>query len=367
MNTSEDRIITPKRPSKRILALDGLRGLIVLSVMFLHAGIFPLGTVGVSVFFGLSGYLITGILLDGAASGAAPGEVLRAFYMHRALRILPLALLVALLVGVVTRAGWSTLWHVSFIQNWFPRHPAPRSLGHYWTLALQEQFYFLWPLVVLLVPLRRLPWICIGFLALGAIARAFVYSTESPLYTELFMRRATIVAADCIWAGALVAILARQGRLTALQGFVVPLLGTSIAALALLGIWMLEHRHPGSVYVFRETFLALAIGPAIVLIVSHPAKWLSHPVLRWIGSVSYGLYVIHGVLATWFWPVRSVPLRFILIFGLSFPLAALSWRYFESPILRQRRRWPMPTRPTGGPPVVVAASASGRSGPNIAL
>jgi peptidoglycan/LPS O-acetylase OafA/YrhL len=343
MRAREGRIITPKRPSQRIPALDGVRGIAVLAVMLFHCDIFPPGWVGVNIFFALSGFLITRILLDGSASGAAARDVLRAFYMRRALRILALAFLVAFIVGVVSHSGWKTLWHVSYVQNWL-RYPAePRSLGHFWTLAVEEQFYLVWPFVVLVTPLRRLPWICVAMLSIAALARTALYFGDMPFATEHFMRTATIVSADSIPAGALVAILLELGDRRQHLRLVAASLAGGVGLLALVVYWYERSLHAGMVYILGETALAAAIASLLAVVVLNPPHWLRWPFLRWIGTISYGLYVFHGVLASWLRPsVPSIVPRFVLIFGLSFALATFSWRFFEAPILRQKWRWPMP-------------------------
>ena len=111
--------------------LDGVRAIAVIGVIASHSGLFGLGWVGIDIFFGLSGYLITGILLDAKAASVRPRDYFVPFYARRALRILPLAWAFALLVSAI-RNDWTGLpWYAGFVVNWLPHSPAPRDLGHY--------------------------------------------------------------------------------------------------------------------------------------------------------------------------------------------------------------------------------------------
>ena len=157
--------MTFRKNDARLPALDGVRAIAVLAVIANHSGLSSLGGIGVDIFFGLSGYLITGILLDAKAFTPSPRAYLVPFYMRRALRILPLAWTVAVIM-VLVRGEWSgLLWYMGFLVNWLPQAPPPTDLGHYWSLAVEEQFYLIWPILVLFASsatLRRCAFAVIG-------------------------------------------------------------------------------------------------------------------------------------------------------------------------------------------------------------
>ncbi len=151
----------------RIRALDGLRALAVLAVVLEHFGPVHLaelvhpGRLGVRLFFVLSGFLITGILLEARAAGgpAATGSILRAFFVRRALRLLPLfyvVLAISCVFSPSVREGW--LWHATYQTNHYIAILGgwPTAFAHAWSLAVEEQFYLVWPWIILLLPLRAL-------------------------------------------------------------------------------------------------------------------------------------------------------------------------------------------------------------------
>ncbi|HLH43455.1 MAG TPA: acyltransferase [Bryobacteraceae bacterium] len=206
----------------RIPALDGLRGFAILIVVLYHcrtlghppraiASLFEIGWTGVDLFFVLSGFLITGILLD---SRSAP-NYFSSFYARRVLRIFPLyyfAVSLVLIAGSLRllpsrgRAA-SPAWCFLFAQNWiFVDVP---FLGHFWSLAVEEQFYLLWPLVVYLFPKRRiLPIAVAGSAAAVPLRLALMLAGVNPnyIYWNTFARM------DALLIGAACACLLKEGR-----------------------------------------------------------------------------------------------------------------------------------------------------------
>jgi len=335
-------------PANRLPALDGVRALAVLGVIASHSGIFGLGWLGVDVFFGLSGYLITGILLDGRRATDSPRAFFVPFYMRRALRILPLAWVVALVMASV-RGSWSGLgWYVGYAVNWLPTSPPPRDLGHYWSLAVEEQFYLLWPAVVFFARPRTLLRVSIGLLVVDAGCRLGLTLWHPAFATHQFMGLATFARADSLVVGALLAQRERTGGGWGVESrWALPT--AIVAGLAVVAIRWLEIRGfaPAVTYNLKWPIIALGVGAGLLFVLVRPPRFLQWGWLTWIGQVSYGVYVIHACFGQWLHAhFSSYAVVFVLQLALTLPVAALSWYWFESPILQQKKRWPMPSRRT---------------------
>ena len=327
----------------RFPALDGLRGLAVLAVVLFHAGALPFGYLGVDLFFALSGFLITGILLDAKASNASPREILVPFYARRALRIFPLALLVAAIVIAATRAGWEGAWYVSYIQNWFPHPGEPRALGHYWSLAVEEQFYVVWPFAVLALTSRKLGFLAVVYLMVGLLTRAWLMHAQPAWATGHILGDWTVVRADPIAAGALVSVLARTTGLERWRSTAVGagLTAAGVAAIALY--WQAMGTHTSRGYVVAQSAIAIAMGALVLWTLLASPRILGLRALRWLGTISYGLYIIHGAAGVWLRRVTTQPVALsALSLGVCVPLAAVSWYGFERPLLSLKRHFPMP-------------------------
>ncbi|MEN9936172.1 MAG: hypothetical protein RLZZ387_2751 [Chloroflexota bacterium] len=343
--------------------LDGLRALAVAAVLLYHADL-PVygGYLGVESFFVLSGFLITGLLLLDWQQG---GRIdLKRFWVRRARRLLPalflllagtLVLTAALLPGELVTLGHDTLAAVTYVTNWyliageqsyFDAIERPPLLQHLWSLAIEEQFYVIWPLVcaVGLRFLRRR-----GLLALTLLAAAGSAWLMAALYdpgadpSRIYY--GTDTRASALLLGAALAMVWVPGRVPAAGSRRVGALLDAVGGVALLGIVaayaMLHEQHP---LLYRGGLLLVALGTALVIAAStHPAAraipWLlERQPLRWIGLRSYGIYL-------WHWPVMmltrpgvDVPYDGWLLqagrIGLACMLAALSYAFVEQPIRR---------------------------------
>jgi peptidoglycan/LPS O-acetylase OafA/YrhL len=329
---------------KRLPALDGLRAVAVVGVIASHSGLFGLGWLGVDIFFGLSGYLITGILLDAKAAGGSARDYFVPFYMRRALRILPLAWLVAV-IAAAWRDQWSGLgWYIGYLVNWLPTSPPPRDLGHYWSLAVEEQFYTLWPALVFFASRRNLLRATIALILLDVVCRFAVSVWPPDFASAQFRDLATFARADSLLVGALLAQRERShgwGRETAWAWPV-----CLLASAAVVGLRVLERQDslPLLTYNLKWPIIALGVGAGLLAVLNRPPRPLQWRWLVWIGKVSYGVYVIHALFGAWLhqrFSLAQAPLIFLIQLGLTLPLAAASWYLFESPLLSLKRRWPM--------------------------
>ena len=324
--------------------LDGLRAFAVLAVVAHHTAppklFAAFGEIGVTCFFTLSAYLITGILLRARGS---LGDTLRAFYARRAVRIVPAyyALLVVLLLAntPALRATW--WWHAAYLSNWLVvvLGEFPPVVGHFWTLAIEEQFYLFWPLVVLVVPRRRLGLVCVTMATLALVTRATVamitHSGARALTPTFSALDALAVGALLAWSGArarwpvavvgLIVTVVSACAIETVAGVTMERLG-----IALVSVWLIDR----------------AVRDRL------PAVFTWRP-LRWVGTISYGVYLWHPPIA---WAiqraVRDEPMAreisrgswtmFVVVLALTLAVASLSWMVLERPVDALKRRFPYP-------------------------
>jgi peptidoglycan/LPS O-acetylase OafA/YrhL len=372
--------------------LDGLRGIAILAVLAYHLGsklpslhletLTRYGWAGVDLFFVISGFLITGILLDSARSE----HYFRNFYVRRVLRIWPLyfALLifVFLLLPVLIPSlreriftqchPWQS--YLFFVQNFFVRDFGIGPVGVTWSLAIEEQFYLAWPLLVFLLPRKTLPFFLLAVIVLSPIARAFaLLHGASPilLYTH------TLYRLDAISAGALLAVWARSSRFfrpSTLRFF----LATAFVGLGASALTL--RIFPATSASSNLRFSALAVlcfglvGSALLVDqASGMSKVLNLAWLRYAGKICFGLYLLHVIVFDVLAPER---LRFLgtgwagslgvlaIDFAAAMVLATLSWKFFENPILKMKHRFEYgragapPAAPEPPEPLTIAQSAT---------
>lgn len=370
---------------KHIPALDGIRGIAILMVLGVHfyrrelfhehavlnmlTGRFAsLGNYGVELFFVLSGFLITGILLDYQRE---PGSLIK-FYSRRSLRIFPLyylSLALVLLVlprfmdydaganQVVDRQWW--LW--TYLMNW----PSAGWIwddskvfvvGHFWSLCVEEHYYLFWPALVYLTPRRTLPILCMALICIGLFSRGANSIMGSA--TPTILQWLTLRKIDGLAVGSFLAIALRDRRLAALLPSGRAFLGTMVVAAAIVGITIgLPRRlHSGPLDVINETAVVTCGGLVLLAAIRAEPRGTYQRILTsgWLvalGKYSYGLYVIHGMLRPqlfqWF-DVTSLPpfpgsmflyqLGFYLFAAvISIGLALLSYHAVERPFLSMKR------------------------------
>jgi peptidoglycan/LPS O-acetylase OafA/YrhL len=378
-------------------ALDGLRAFAIGGVLLLHylsrAPMLPtplgkllfvsvgLGGYGVDLFFVLSGFLITGILLRSRESPS----YFSTFYMRRVLRIFPLyyatLLLLSVVVPIVAPAAFGPLptdqmsdgWFWTYLANWpiavDGYGVSPHALPHFWTLAIEEQFYFLWPAVVYFAGPRRLARICGALIVLSMIVRAaLVYRWTGIVEPQL----TTVTRLDGLALGAVVAVWWSSPELVArCRSFVRPLLLVSTVAVAVLYAWRGSLRlDDHAVLIIGLPLIASALAALLAsTLVSGPqavlGRVLSLSPLRFVGRYSYAIYVLHYPILIAL-NTRGLSVKALLDRGWS-PFAAegtvvgvnlsvtmiaslTSWYLLESRFLRLKARFPylMPTYRVGG-------------------
>lgn len=359
--------MAPHRDPDHMPQLDSLRAIAFVAVAVSHwmpgllVGIVPWGT-GVQLFFVLSGFLITRILLrnrpaDGTFSMRA---VLGAFYARRFLRIFPLyygVLAVSLLLSVgPIRETWP--WHVSYLSNFhYARYghgsPVEDPFLHFWSLAVEEQFYLVWPLLVLTIPVRALGVVLWG----GVIGATFFRLGIAQLAPEVVSGRyLTPSCLDALGAGGLIAFAEYRGGEPALRRLTGTLAGVGVFGLIISTVplpWFLAARDARAIgHTFLVIFYGAVVAAAAQGIQGVVGRLLSYPPITYLGKISYGLYVYHyfapfAVLAVATAAGVGAPSKpYIAIpmyAAFTLAVAAASWHLYELPLNRLKRRFPYPS------------------------
>lgn len=373
--TSVDPAVTPTGESPRTAgslgytpALDGLRAIAVVGVLVSHYGLgsglhaverlLPWGHLGVQLFFVLSGLLITSILLNcrnELPPSGGVGATLKVFYARRALRIFPAYYATILLFLVSGSSGFSEVlpYHLVYLSNTVSATYSQTGLAHaasahFWSLSVEEQFYLIWPLVVLLVPLRWLPLVAIGVVLLAPVSRLVLFAVGYP-HIVGYLPTAT----DALVMGSLLA-MARSGQFPQLRhdhrwqwAIRLSLLGF----VACLGLYNL-----GVGYRPREVmlpfFAALVFTGFVVKLLDgglpRTTALLSWRPLVEVGRVSYAVYLLHTLVMNGLTQVLpglaapSLP-RFVVATLATIGVALLSWRLFEGPVNDLKRFFPYPS------------------------
>ncbi len=262
-------------------SLDGLRAIAVLAVVLFHAGLIRWGWIGVDLFFVLSGYLITDILLRAKATEAGASAILPPFYARRSLRILPLAWFAAIVVGFFTGEWHGLIPYVAYYSNWLPYPPEPHELRHYWTLAVEEQFYLLWPLAVLVLSRNALTITIVLIVAAAACFRVWLWLNQPAFATTVFLAGAAILRSEPLLMGALIAIYPN------LRGAKIVL--PFAACVTVLLLVMNEH-HRWAVFLVQAPVIAATFGSILLIVLTKPPRWLSIKPLVWLGGIIRHLY-----------------------------------------------------------------------------
>jgi peptidoglycan/LPS O-acetylase OafA/YrhL len=325
------------------------------------------GWIGVQLFFVLSGFLITRNLLDTRRDA----NYLRSFYVRRALRIFPLYFL-TLFVGLVVLPHFVQLsaealashhhqiWLWTFLSNWAqPYGVVVSGFSHFWSLAVEEQFYLVWPLVVFFIRDRsRLLWACLA-LSSAALLLRFSLAFHHTIYHTI--NRSTLCRADSLLMGAALALLLRSQLHDAVLRSAKRVFFLVVALVAALNLARpIIERRPDWLFAFDASYLSLrytlmALGSAALIAwclrpTSVPRRLFENGALRFFGKYSYGLYVLHvvalGFLLKTFrgWIALVTPSKLAAVAGSGFLVflvavvaAYASYNLFEKQFLRLKR------------------------------
>ncbi|GCF76684.1 acetyltransferase [Bacillus cereus] len=351
-----------EKNSRYMVGLDSLRGLAILGVILYHINFnwMPGGFLGVTVFFVLSGYLITDIL---AMEWKRNKRIdLKKFWLSRARRLLP-----AMFVMLVITLAWITIFHSSllekmrgdslaalfYVSNWwyiyhklsyFDNFNQLSPLNHFWSLAVEEQFYVVWPFIISLglyhikKQSRMILLICLGAVA-SALAMAILYepgADPSRIYYG------TDTRAFSLLIGAALALIWPSNRLAnkiiPKARLILDVVGGTALIIILLMFWKTNQYDP---FLYNGGMVLLSIATALLVAnLAHPAsriaQFLRFRPLRWIGIRSYGIYLWHYPILTLTTPKVNAGdfslIRAILQFILIIMIAQISWKYIEKPI-----------------------------------
>jgi peptidoglycan/LPS O-acetylase OafA/YrhL len=354
--------------------LDGLRFFAVLGVMVLHAWsprelpwshalAFEWGRLGVRLFFVLSGFLITGILLDcrvlAEQTSSKPLSLIRQFYVRRFLRIFPIYYLVIFvtLASNLPPARDVWIWFVTYTTNihitLFDTWDGP--FGHFWTLAVEEQFYLVWPWLVLFAPRKWLIPVTGVAIVLAPTYRFYAYHAFPFDVAAMDFKAGTLTlgSMDALGAGALLAMLTRSGiRSDTLQKLLRWLILPTGLVLYVLVLGLYQYGIPLAFFTLADLtsamiFVWLVSGAALGF-AGAAGRLLEVRPLLYLGKISYGLYVYHNFAPLVLGPtlrqlgiVYPVPgfTNFLFSSALTVIVAMLSWHFFELPINNLKRRF----------------------------
>ncbi len=355
---------TARKRGGHIAELDGIRALAIWLVLAAHllfqppvtpaarafipaplATILTHGWLGVDLFFVLSGFLITGILLR--TKGLGRGAYFRGFYLRRTLRILPLYFVILIVLYVAYRGHYGSYFALCAVLSanlaTLARIPIPDAGGPFWSLGVEEQFYLFWPWIVLWLDARRLVIAALVIIVAEPFLRMFANESELQLtwYRLDGLAMGSLLAAwFAFWDGD-----ARSARALAI-GLAAVAIGISVVGQP-FGI---NHEGPASTS-FRITQAVCVFGALLVVAVAfrgHPALGiLRSPAAVTTAALSYCIYLVHRPLVdaftatigptAWFSglaPAATTLLRIVAVVGAAYGLAALSGRFLERPLQR---------------------------------
>jgi peptidoglycan/LPS O-acetylase OafA/YrhL len=374
--TKELSLAVPHENKAHIASLDGFRGLAISLVLINHllwsnsqtgsrvlnaiCAMRGAGWVGVDLFFALSGFLITGILFDTLNSN----HYFRNFYTRRALRIFPLYYgVVLVLFATLYLRGLKQMHPVYlllvYLQNtplWWTYKGAPfisSTMSYLWSLAVEEQFYLVWPLLVFFIRgRRRLMWTALILAALAPISRWFLLAHGASFASTYEL---TICRADSLLGGAWLALAVRGRLRDQVVRFAPPFLLLAFVVCVAIGLrsGSFDWEQSRDVNLYGYSFVAIGSVSLIAMSLrsgSMTASVMQFGVLRFLGKYSYGIYVYHQLINIfiegYLSKVLHAHIESKILFHLVYmivallaiiPTAVLSFHFYEQPFLRLKK------------------------------
>ena len=340
----------------RIKQLDGLRGLAILMVLFVHlfnfglfSNVFYFGWAGVDLFFVLSGFLITGILLNTRQQEG----YFRKFWIRRVLRIFPLyyaVLTVFLLMAPYFRpTAWFSRYQIYFwtyTSNYLVLQKGFfKPLGHFWSLAIEEQFYLCWPIIIWLFKPMQLLVISLLLIVTGILLR---YSSSN----VYIIYGSTPAHIDGLMVGGMLAVVIRHYRemlfryIDALCGMTTLLLLVYVSGYVFY--WGINGDGRFMRLPFTFTLVSVFFGSVLIMSLKHDwmRKKLSAPLLLFFGKYAYGMYIFNSIffhISNWAGadrlPVQQKQFVYLGVFLLTVVVSYLSYELFEIRFLRLREKF----------------------------
>ncbi len=371
-----------------IKGLDGLRALAISWVMFGHVSsslewepesaidkgltlLANMGWVGVQLFFVISGFLITKILLE--SKGAS--NQLKNFYIRRSLRIFPiyyltLAFFFILLPLLNSSPEWMAsplehqTWFWLYMHNWIRPFLDDSGFGHMWSLAIEEQYYLLWPLLVIALSPKRLMQVCLALIISAPMFRFWFFYEFPEVWGGIETGASaaydfTVSRWDAIALGSLLALAIKEPQLyETLKKYNLHALA---GILLIIGLQIVLLHHfvsvSGGISLFNQTTAALGFFFLVLFIVSkqtsYTTKFFEFSLFKLVGKYSYAMYLFHlPIMIVWnnYWQFNiadyqgvKLPLlvafNYACVFSITFIFAAISWHAFEYPILKLKHRY----------------------------
>jgi peptidoglycan/LPS O-acetylase OafA/YrhL len=363
--------------------LDGLRALAIMLVLFNHwapwsavPNILEFGRSGLLLFFMLSGYLITTVLIvlrDKIENHELNiSKAFQIFYMRRVLRIFPIYFIAIVIAALLFKSvSRDFIYHLFFIQNfsalWAPEIPAYEYAYHLWSLAVEEQFYLVWaPVILLLVGPNKMVKICLTAILISLVFKLYCALDHShdatdrfPRWTILWVHRLnTLGNIDTLAIGCLVALDARYRLVDWVHGvgnrffkvmqlLVIPIFIIIIAYTEMLG--NAQARASGIYIVLHDSMMQIPLWLLLHNVVhGGGGKILGNPFVVWIGKKSYGIYVWHEFvnyavttlsINVFNYKLETSLFRFLVLVLTTFLIATISWKFIEEPFLKFKNKW----------------------------
>jgi peptidoglycan/LPS O-acetylase OafA/YrhL len=334
--------------------IDTLRFFAVLSVIISHwafTGAFILrkvdtGARGVDLFFVISGFLITlGLLRSKDKAEKVTGSIVK-FYARRFLRIFPIYYLTIFLIylfdhPLIADSFW---WNVTYLSNFYCiKKQSFGELGYLWSLAVEEQFYLVWPFVILLLPKRWLPYAILSAILLSLSAKSYWWVKDETFWISYMHPLGSL---DALAIGSLLAYVYSYHRdwLRALVFNKYVVIFVFVEAFACMvsrytPVFCIYHV---GVRTFTGIFFAWLIARAAFGFEGRTGRILNNKALQYIGKISYAIYLFHSLVPLMYksvTPVLNKNVLFILFALTTLALASVSWYFFESKILRLKERF----------------------------